>query len=213
MPAFKARKTEGWKNFLSPRRSFTLSSSFGAVSKIFRAKWPFISRRKRSYLSVVSSQSGIFLVVVVSVIFGAVMMYLASSPFPMATTSIAPASLRMKIYQSEKYGYRISYPNSWVLTTNEQPSDALEEIVIGAGLDKVTIVTTDKVSLDTLFPALPRPEALKGINGVRYHDYDPVSGVPLDRVVIERPDGYYNEVRGYGKSFERIVKSFSFTTK
>ena len=134
----------------------------------------------------------------------------------MATSiaSVTSFQSRNRLYTSEKYGYQVRYPNSWTYQTLPSVSPGvLEEIIFSRATDKIVILTTREISTNTLFPEAPLEFAVRGGLAARYHDYDKITGQSLDRVVIGREDGTYQELRGYGRFFDHIVNSFTILDK
>ena len=162
----------------------------------------------------ISSMVGLSIVIVISVIIGAAMIFLAAVPRPSFIPLPPSISSQTLTYESKTYGYHLRYSNSWTYNVSEaSASGEIEEVIFKGNGDKIVVATTKKTSEDTLIPASPTIMVLNGVNAIRYHDYDPATGLPLDRVVIERDDGLYHELRGFGSMFERLVRSFTLVLK
>ena len=142
------------------------------------------------------------------------MLYLSNAPMATSIASVTSFQSRNRLYTSEKYGYQVRYPNSWTYQTLPSVSPGvLEEIIFSRATDKIVILTTREISTNTLFPEAPLEFAVRGGLAARYHDYDKITGQSLDRVVIGREDGTYQELRGYGRFFDQIVNSFTILDK
>lgn len=159
----------------------------------------------------VPSTVGLGVTAAVGVFFLLVIISLANAPIPLATAALPSASSRTRLYVSETYGYKFHYPNTWVFEVNQVGK--FEEVILSGNGEKIAVATTSEVSTSTLIPAVPETLVLNGISAFRYHDYDPFTGEPQNRVVIKRPDGLYHEILGYGLRFERLVKSFVLSNK
>ncbi|PJE75484.1 hypothetical protein COV04_04570 [Candidatus Uhrbacteria bacterium CG10_big_fil_rev_8_21_14_0_10_48_11] len=152
------------------------------------------------------------LIVVGAVMLGVLWRTIAQQP---ALDSSVPDISTQTTYASPSEGYAFSYPILWRVsefTTAGQTDEGkpLHSLVVSNGVHRIVIYTESTVSSETLIPSAPTRETVGALSAERYHDYDPATGGPLDRVVIKRPDGRYNEIRGYGPVFERVLQSFHF---
>ncbi|MFA5954913.1 MAG: hypothetical protein WC817_05295 [Patescibacteria group bacterium] len=145
---------------------------------------------------------------VVVIVFGAVMLSILWNTFskydPANTVSATPDVMTETTYISPTEGYQFSYPTLWQVT------ESGDMLLLRNGSHRIGIYTESTVSTETLIPSAPVIEHINNLNTQRYRDYDPATGGIMDRVVIKRPDGRYNELRGYGPVFERILQSFHF---
>lgn len=116
-----------------------------------------------------------------------------------------------RAYQSEKHQFKFEYPAMWRVSefVVGEGEDKLESVVLQNGSHSIVIYTTREVSEETLVPGSSYVTTINGLSATRYRDYDPQTGLLLERVVIESPDGLLHELRGYGPLFERVVNSFS----
>lgn len=123
-----------------------------------------------------------------------------------------PAIEQGSTFQSPAYRYAIQLPAGW--RTEPQLLSADENVVervkvhppSGASLE---VLTEREASSDTLIPATPEQHLIKGLKTWWYEDYDPATGAALRRIVIERPDGLVNELRGYGAPLDTLVEGFA----
>jgi len=155
---------------------------------------------------VVAERYGIFIAVVVAGL--GMLVVLWPRAVPMATGPFFVPRIR---HYTSVYGYRVSYPPDWsynVAKDSVLPPDIIEQVTFHGGGGTVVVRTARRVSTATLIPAAPIPLTLNGVAALWYHDYDPGTGLPLDRVIVRRPDGLFNELRGYGASFEGFAKGF-----
>jgi len=113
-------------------------------------------------------------------------------------------------YTSPNYGYTVTYPISWKVeeTVNKDKGIIKGQTVFQKNKNHVVVYVKSEISSDTLIPSPATRGQAKAVSFLRYHDYDPATGKALDRVVINRSDGLFFEIQGYGAIFERIVNSF-----
>lgn len=181
------------------KRSAADGSSGGNGSKIIS--------RLRSYQ--VQTKHGLFIIISASAISSLVIIYLSVAAMPLATTPVVSVLSLSKNYISDSYNYQVRYPGTWSYEVNASPLEGvLEEVAFIKDANKIVVITANEVSTATLFPEAPLELDLNGTAALRYHDYDSATGQPLDRVIIKREDGRYNELRGYGTFFERLIGSF-----
>lgn len=161
---------------------------------------------------VIAERYGIFMAVTVAGLGLLVVLW----PRVVPVTTDSSAVPRIRHYTSSAYGYRVSYPPDWsydVAKVSTLPSDILEQVTFHSGGGTVMVRTARRVSTTTLIPAAPVPLTLNGVAALWYHDYDPGTGLPLDRIIVRRSDGLFNELRGYGAAFEEFAKGFSLVSK
>jgi hypothetical protein len=72
----------------------------------------------------------------------------------------------------------------------------------------VIYTTREPNEEETLIPGSFYTDEINGTQVTRYRDYDPDTGLLLERVVVKRSNGLVHELRGYGPLFERVVDSF-----
>lgn len=156
----------------------------------------------------VSSSAGFIIIAATSALLSFVIIFFTNAPPPLATNVVPSIFSGTRLYVSPTYGYHLRYPDTWAYEI--RPVGEFEEVIFSGNGDKIVVATTDNVSIHTLIPAVPENAALNGISALRYHDYDPLTGQPLDRVVAKREeDGQYYEISGYGPKFERLIRSFA----
>lgn len=157
------------------------------------------ARRKTGYFATVDAVALPILLAVSLVIGAGLVSYSAQS------VDIGEGTLRRDWnWHVSPDGYQFRYPASWQLESGE-------ETVIRDGDEEVVVRTLSKAIESGLFPDATFSFTLNGIAATRYRDADPASGEAVDRVVIKRPDGRVNEIRGTGSVFETIVTSFKLT--
>lgn len=146
------------------------------------------------------------LTVLIALVFvaGLLLVGLSQRPVIVAET-VTPRAATIHTYTSPRFRYALRYPAGWTYQM-----DLPERVTFRRGSEEVTVSTTDRVSEQTLIPASPVEFQLRdGTTALRFRDYNPTTGQPLDRVVVERPDGLFHELRGYGTVFETIVQTFT----
>lgn len=121
-----------------------------------------------------------------------------------------PEVRMQKEYKSDNYNFSLQHPTKWRVSEFVVGSgeDRLESVVLQNGSQSIVIYTTREADDETLIPGSNYQDEVGGQKVVRYRDYDSDTGLLLERVVIERPDGLIHELRGYGPLFERVVDSF-----
>lgn len=149
---------------------------------------------------------------VVAIIASAMFLYLGLRP----DFNFQVPEVKMKQhYYSDNYGYSLDYPKPWKVSEFivGEGEKSLESVVLQNGGQSIVIYTSREASDETLLPNSSFVTEVNGVKTVRYRDYDPATGLLLERVVIERPDGLVHELRGYGPLFERVVQSFLLEQK
>ncbi len=111
-------------------------------------------------------------------------------------------------YINQRDGYEVSYPAGWSATT-----DTNDIVILTHDLDRITIATLTKASATSLFPEATTTITLHGARATRYHDVDSATAQAIDRIVVERPDGRVNELRGIGTDFDTIAASFQLLSQ
>jgi len=157
----------------------------------------------------VSSTTGFIIIAAMSVLLSFVIIFFTNAPLPLATNVVPSIFSGTRLYISLTYGYHLRYPETW--NYEIKSAGESEKVVFSGNGDRIVVATINNVSIYTLIPAVPENVALNGINALRYHDYDPLTGQPMDRVVVKREDGQYHEISGYGPKFERLLRSFALS--
>lgn len=149
---------------------------------------------------------------VLALVLAAVFLYLGLRP---GLEINVPELTFKREYQSEKHQFKFEYPAMWRVSefVVGEGEDKLESVVLQNGSHSIVIYTTREVSAETLVPGSSYVTTVNGLTTTRYRDYDPQTGLLLERVVIEGPDGLLHELRGYGPLFERVVNSFAIEAK
>lgn len=148
------------------------------------------------------------IIIVISLLAAAAFFYFGLRP----TFDFTIPEVKMqREYQSEKYNFKLERPAKWQVSefVVGEGQERLESVVLQNGAQSIVIYTTREVNEETLVPGSSYADEVNGNQVVRYRDYDPDTGLLLERVVIERPDGLVHELRGYGPLFERVVDSFT----
>lgn len=115
-----------------------------------------------------------------------------------------------KHYESSTYQFSFDYPAKWQVSefTLGNGETGYESVVLENGEQSIVIYTVGQISESTLVPGSSYDETINGQKVTRYRDFNPATGGLMERVVIERPDGKWHELRGYGPLFERVLNSF-----
>ena len=169
---------------------------------------PLLARLKLTTREV-SEFVGCLVVAMVALVVTFVIVALSVAPMP----GVEFPSRDNRWYASSTQRYRFQYPVYAVLT-HDLPRDSLvDTVVVTDGVERVEVITAPSASNQSLFPDGTIPFTLHGLPAVRYDDIDTATRLPITRVVIERPDGLVNEIRGLGPTFDFIVQSFRLRSK
>ncbi len=163
------------------------------------------TKRRRNQSGVgrsISAGLAFVVVVLVSAVAGLGLMAYASAPTDVGTVN---SQNNWQWFVSPD-GYQVRYPKGWSVTTGSA-------VVFQSSQDTVTVATLKKAVESGLFPDATVQLTLHGAKATQYRDADPVTGEPIDRVVVKRSDGRVNEIRGNGPAFEMIVSSFTLLAK
>lgn len=126
---------------------------------------------------------------------------------------VFPRRSAESVFYSEAYRYRLTLPAGWRVTAalvKSQNDNVLENMTISSPDGaQLALLTEREASSDTLIPATPERRVVRNLKTWWYDDYDPISGQAMRRIVVERPDGLVNELRGYGTPLDVLLQGFT----
>lgn len=117
-----------------------------------------------------------------------------------------------ELYVNDKVGFRLNYPSDWRLARDE--ARAIDRIIAPGGANEKDITI---MVIESSFEIALRDEFIEevilsdGVTAKLLHDNSPRDESPLDRLIVEIDGNVFIEANGYGRVFDRVIKSFRLT--